>query len=140
VASISEAAIGGAAGAVVTLAITQGLPLLWKAYKTRRIAPKKAHRQFCLDQAQWFYDRAEKLRGLCQLLAFDPPGDKFRLSLYLSKLDRHDQQWTMGITDLQVLANAASEKAIECEQNAHESERNAEEVDRKISFLLDPPQ
>jgi hypothetical protein len=128
VSSITDTAVG----AVVALVIREGLPRAWNAYKTRRVGPKKAHLQFCLDQAQWFYNRAEKLTGLCVQLAFDPPSDKFRLSLYVSKLDRDDQKWAMRITDLQVLAKAASEKATECEEMGRESERNAEEVESKI--------
>jgi hypothetical protein len=126
------ATVSAVVSAAVTVGITQGAPLLLRVYKNRRIEPKKAHRKFCLDQAQWFYDRAEKLRAFCAQLAFDPPRDKFQLSLYLSKLDHDDRQWAMKITDLQVLANAASDKAAECDENGREAERNAGEVESKI--------
>jgi hypothetical protein len=126
------AAASAVVSAAVTVGITSGAPLFLRAYKNRRHEPKKAHRKFCLDQAQWFYDRAEKLRVLRAQLAFEPPRDRFQLSLYLSKLDHDDQQWTMKITDLHVLANAASDKAEECDENGREAERNAEEVDSKI--------
>jgi hypothetical protein len=48
-------------GAVVALALREGTPLLWKAYKNRRIEPKKAEQQYLLDVAAWFADRAKRL-------------------------------------------------------------------------------
>lgn len=123
--SILDAAVGSA----ITLAIKEGLPLVWKAYKNRRIEPKKAQQQYLLGQATWFHDRGIKLRELDGQLASRPLTDKFQLAILVSKLDRTDQQWAMKIADIDKLRELASGKATECEDNAAESTRLAEWID-----------
>jgi hypothetical protein len=53
--------IAGAVSAVVTLAITKGLPWLSRAYEKRYVDPKRAHQEVFLEQANWFEERASKL-------------------------------------------------------------------------------
>jgi hypothetical protein len=116
-------------GAVVAFALREGTPLLWKAYKNRRIEPKKAEQQYLLDVAAWFADRAKRLNALQWQLLNHPDVDKWQLATLVSKLDRDDQQWAMRITDVELLRKRAIEKATECEDNAADSARNAGYID-----------
>lgn len=96
--------MAGAVGAVVTLAITKGLPLLWCAYGKRYIDPKRAHQEVFLEQADWFEERASKLAVFRFDLTHGPEPDKFKLAQLVSKLDRKDKEWTMKETDINLLA------------------------------------
>jgi hypothetical protein len=105
---------------------------LWRTYQQRRIAPQKAHQQVLEDQAHWYDERAEKLVVFRFQLGQEPTPDRFRLALLVSKLDQHDRNWAMKLTDIEVLRKAAGEKAAECRENAGDCRRAAQEVAYKI--------
>lgn len=120
--------IAGAVGAVVTLAITKGLPWLWCAYEKRYIDPKRAHQEVFLEQANWFEERATKLAVFRFELTHGSEPNKFKLAQLVSKLDRKDTEWAMKETDITLLSRYAVEKAAECHDNAGECARHADEI------------
>jgi hypothetical protein len=125
-------------GSAVTLAIREGVPLLWTAYKNRRTEPKKEFQKVFVEQARWFADRAIKLSTFQNRLADDPTADKFRLAGFISKLDRYDQ-WALKLTDVELLSKLAAEKMSECEANAAEATREADSTLAHSGDLKDGP-
>ena len=71
--------ITGAVSALVTLAITKGLPWLSRAYEKRCIDPKKAQHEMFLERANWFEERASTLAVLRHELTHRSEPDKFKL-------------------------------------------------------------
>ena len=130
--SISDTAIGAAIGSAITLLVKEGIPHAWKAYKKRRIDPKKEHRQVLLDGAAWFQDRANKLNALRVKLTYETTApDRFRLAEMISKLDKQDREWSMKLAaDMKLLCDQATLKAQECEENAAQSSILAADLDR----------
>lgn len=129
--------IGGAVGALVTLAITKGFPLLSRAYQRRCIDPKRAHQEVFLEQTAWFEERASKLAVFRFELTNGPAPDKFKLAQLVSKLDRKDREWAKKETDITLLGRYAAEKAAECHDNAGECARHADEINyRTFVFPL----
>lgn len=123
------------AASVVTLAIREGAPLLWRAYQKRWIDPHKAHRQIFLDQAEWYEDRAAKLAVFRVQISQEPVPDKFRLAGLVSKLDQKDSEWAMkhtDKTDIDLLRKWAADKGAECHDNAAECAGSADEIEYKI--------
>lgn len=120
--------IVGAVKAVVTLAITKGLPWLSRAHEKRYIDPKRAHQEVFLEQANWFKERASKLAVFRFELTHGQAPNKFRLAELISKLDRKDRKWAMKETDIILLGRYAAEKAAECHDNAGECARHADEI------------
>jgi hypothetical protein len=114
--------------AVVILFIREYVPQLWRAYQSRYVDPKIAHRQVFLDQADWFEERASKLAVFRFELGQEPKPDKFKLAQLVSKLDPQDRQWAMKQTDIEVLRKCAAEKGAECHDNAGECARSADEI------------
>jgi len=131
-ATIEVSVISAAVGAVVTLSVTKGIPNAWRVYQALRFDPKKAHRQYVLEQAPWFEERADKLEALSFQLGRDPRPDKFKQGELVSKLDQHDWQLAMDQTDIESLRKAVAEKALECRDNAAQSRRAADEIASKI--------
>lgn len=105
---------------------------LWRAYQQRQIAPQKAHQELLEKLAHWYDERAEKLVVLVFQLGQGPKPNEYNRTGLVSKLDQHDQNWAMKLTDIEVLRNAAAEKAAECRENARDCRRWAEEVAHKI--------
>jgi hypothetical protein len=129
--------IAGAVSAVITLAITKGLPWLSLAYEKRCIDPKRAHQEVFLEQANWFEERASTLAVFRYELTHGSEPDKFKLAQLVSKLDRKDREWAMKETDIALLSRCAAEKAAECHNNAAECGRHAEEINyRTFIFPL----
>lgn len=120
---------------VVTLFIRECVPQLIRAYQKRYVNPKTAHRQMLLEQVGWLEERASKLAVFSFELTHNPPPDKFKLTLWMSKLDRRDREWAMKETDVEILRRCAEEKTAECRDNAAESSRLAEEVSNR-AFLF----
>jgi hypothetical protein len=129
--------LAGAVSAVVTLAITKGLPWLSRAYEKRYVDPKRAHQEVFLEQANWFEERASKLAAFRFELAHGPEPNKFKLAELVSKLDRKDREWAMKETDITLLGRYAAEKAAECHDTAGECARHADEINyRTFIFPL----
>lgn len=129
--------IAGAVSAVVTLAITKGLPWLSRAYEKRYVDPKRAHQEVFLEQANWLGERASKLAAFRFELTHGPEPNKFKLAELVSKLDRKDTEWAMKETDITLLGRYAAEKAAECHDNAGECARHADEINyRTFIFPL----
>lgn len=129
--------VAGAVRALVSLAITRGLPWLSRAYEKRYIDPKRAHQEVFLEQADWFEDRASKLAVFRYELTCGPEPDKFKLARLISTLDRRDKEWAMKETDIALLSGYAAEKAEECHENARECARYSDEINyRTFIFPL----
>jgi hypothetical protein len=129
--------VAGTVSAVVTLAITKGLPWLSRAYEKRYIDPKRAHQEFFLEQANWFEERAAKLAVFRFELTHGPKPNKFKMAQLVSMLDRKDREWAMKETDMALLGRYAAEKAGECHDNAGECARHAVEINyRAFVFPL----
>lgn len=120
--------------AIATLAVREGSPLLWKAYKNRYRAPKDAHRQVLLDQANWYEDRAAKLAAFRVHLTYDGTPDRFKLAEYVAKLDPKDREHAMKETDITKLQEWAAAKGTECHDNASDCARWADDVKNKTLF------
>lgn len=129
--------IAGAVSAVVTLAITKGLPWLLRAHEKRYIDPKRAHQEVFLEQGSWFEERAAKLAVFRFELTHGLEPNKFKLAQFVSKLDRKDRGWAMKETDITLLARYAGAKGAECHDNAGECARHADEINyRTFIFPL----
>jgi hypothetical protein len=97
-------------------------------YDRRYTDPKRAHQNLFLEQREWYAERAAQLHSFRFDLIHGPKPDKFKLALLVSKLDRKDRVWAMKETDIDLLAQAAAEKAAHCEDNAAECARHADEI------------
>lgn len=122
--------LAGCASAIL-LVIKEGAAYYWTYRHSHFIEPKLRHQQMLLEQAKWFEERAQKLAVFRVQLRNTNP-DKFKLAELVSKLDKHDWQFAMKETDLNVLVKWAEQKSQELQEGADETYRLAEEVGYKI--------